>query len=102
MNDTTPAAGDPQDDPSRRLLVRMPAERRFLPVLATACRIYSHALPGGDRLFPEVAQAVADAAAGACSGTTPHVEVEFRVTGNQLEASVAGDILRWEISEPAR
>jgi hypothetical protein len=100
MKDTTPAAGDPQDDPSRRLLVRVPAERRFLPVLATACRIYSHALPGGGQLFPEVAQAVADAATGACSGTTPHVEVEFRVTGNQLEASVAGEILRWEISEP--
>ena len=99
MKDSDSVEHDPRHDPSRRLLVRVPAERRFLPVLVTACRIYSHALPGGRQLHSEIAQAVADAVSRAFSGTSDRVDVELRVTGNRLQAVVGDDVLQWEIVE---
>jgi hypothetical protein len=100
MKDTTPTRLHPTDDPSRRLLVRVPARRDFLPVLATACRIYCRALPEGGHLFADVARAVTHAATRAGSGSATHVETEFRITDSRLEVSVGDQVLRWEIDAP--
>jgi hypothetical protein len=101
MKDTTPAVLDPKDDASRRLLVRVPSQLGFLPVLATACRIFCHALPGGGHLFAEVAQAVTDAATRAGAGAATQVEANFRITGGRLEVSVGDKVLRWEVDASA-
>lgn len=97
MKDTAHAGLGGTNDPSRRLLVSMPAQLAFLPVLVTACRIYCHALPGGRHVFDEVAQAVTDAATRACWGTTAHVDAEFRITANRLEVAIGDELLWWEV-----
>jgi hypothetical protein len=101
MKDATPAQLHPPADPSRRLLVRVPARRDFLAVLATACRIYCHALPEGGRLFADVARAVTHAATRATSGTATHVETEFRISGGRLEVSIGDEVLHWEMDPSA-
>ena len=99
MRDTTPAPPDPRHDPSRRLLLRVPAEHRFLPVLATACRIYCNALPGGRHLHPLLAQAVIHLFGQACSDAAAQVDLELRVAGSRLEVAAAHEVVGWEIGE---
>jgi hypothetical protein len=101
MKDTTPARLYPPEDPSRRLLVRVPARPDFLAVLATACRIYCHTLPDGSHLFADVARAVSHAATRAGSGTTTHVETEFRINDGRLEVSIGDEVLHWEMDASA-
>lgn len=99
MERSTPSALDGRHDPSRRLLVRVPPGRAFLPVVVTACHIYCRGLPGEIRLLPDVVRTVTDLAIKAGSAGETHVSVEFRMTGSGLEVSVDGQVLMWETGE---
>lgn len=99
MEPSTLSGLDGRHDPSRRLLVRVPPGRTFLPVVVTACHIYCRGLAGEIRLLAEVVRTVTDLAIKAGSASETQVDVEFLLTGNMLAVSVDGEVLTWDTGE---
>jgi hypothetical protein len=92
------------EQPPVRLELRFPDDRRFAPLLRTACRIVARSLPGGERLLSSIEEAVADASMTAFrDDRTGRVGVELVAQRDELRVTIrTGDgssELHWSVGQ---